>query len=78
MARHVEKLLTVRPYIAGEAFSAADTQGGAAIHYSIAVSKVLPERPPFTSYLERLAARPAFPRFMAKDLEMAKATGMAA
>ena len=63
--------------MAGEAFSAADTQFGSGIHYALDVLKVLPDRPAFRAYLQRLAGRPAFQRFMAKDLELAKAAGMA-
>ena len=77
MVRHVDRLLSARPYVAGEAFSAADTQFGSGIHYAFDVLKVLPDRPAFRAYLQRLAGRPAFQRFMAKDLELAKAAGMA-
>lgn len=77
MVGNVERLLSARPHIAGDAFTAADTQFGAGIHYALDVLKVLPERPVFRTYLQRLAERPAFQRFMAKDLELAKAAGMA-
>ncbi|MCC2687415.1 MAG: yfcG 3 [Rhizobiaceae bacterium] len=77
MVRHVDRLLSTRPYIAGGAFSAADTQFGSGIHYALDVLKVLPDRPVFRAYLQRLTERPAFQRFMARDLELAKAAGMA-
>ena len=77
MVRHVDRLLSTRPYIAGGAFSAADTQFGSGIHYALDVLKVLPDRPVFRAYLQRLTERPAFQRFMARDLELAKTAGMA-
>jgi len=77
MVRHLDQLLSARPHIAGEAFTAADTQFGAGIHYALDVLKVLPDRPVFRAYLQRLGERPAFQRFMAKDLELARAAGMA-
>ena len=77
MVRHVDRLLSTRTHIAGETFTAADTQFASGIHYALNVLKVLPERASFTAYLQRLSERPAFQRFMAKDLELAKAAGMA-
>jgi glutathione S-transferase len=35
--------------------------------------KLLPEKPEFTSYIERLTSRPAFKRAMAKDDELVRA-----
>ena len=77
MVRYVERLLSTRAHIAGEAFSAADTQFGSGIHYALDVLEVLPDRPVFRAYLQRLGERPAFQRFMAKDLDLARAAGMA-
>ena len=76
MVRHFEKTLSGRPYIAGETFTAADTQLGAGIHYTTNILRVLPEKPVFSDYLARLTKRPGFQRYSAKDYEMAKAAGM--
>ena len=67
MLRHLDKTLSSRPYIAGEKFTAADTQLGAGIYYGINILRVLPDRPAFSDYLARLAERPAFQSYMAKD-----------
>ncbi len=67
MARHLEKTLAARPYIADDTFTAADTQIGRGIHFAINILKVLPAKPAFTAYLARLAERTAFQSYMAKD-----------
>jgi glutathione S-transferase len=67
MVRHLEKTLSARPYIAGESFTAADTQLGSGIHFAINILGVLPKKQIFEDYLGRLTVRPAFQRFMAKD-----------
>ena len=77
MVLHVEKTLSGRPYIAGDKFTAADTQLGSGIHYTTNVLHALPERPVFKAYLDRVTARPAYQRSAAKDYEMAKEAGMA-
>lgn len=71
MVQHLEKTLSERPYIAGERFTAADTQIGSGIHFAINILGVLPARPAFTDYLSRLQERPAFQRAAAKDAEAA-------
>ena len=73
MVRHVEKTLSGRLYIAGEKFTAADTQLGSGIHYAINILGVLPKRPAFMDYLGRVTSRPAFQSFMAKDASAAQA-----
>jgi glutathione S-transferase len=60
------------PYILGERFSAADVVLGGAIRW-MTKFKLLPDRPEFTGYVERLTSRPAFKRAAAKDEELAKA-----
>lgn len=72
MVAYLDRVLTERPYAAGARFTAADTQLASSIHYTMTMMKVLPERPAFTAYLERIAARPAFGRAQAKDMEMAR------
>ncbi len=70
---NLERALTAQPYIAGEKFSAADTQIGSGIHYGTNVLKVFPDKPVFSDYLARLAERPAFQRYAAKDAAMMQA-----
>ncbi|MBY0560899.1 glutathione S-transferase family protein [Hyphomicrobium sp.] len=60
------------PYILGERFSAADVVVGSAVRW-MTLFKLLPERPEFTSYIERLTSRPAFKSAMAKDEELVRA-----
>jgi glutathione S-transferase len=59
------------PYILGDRFSAADVVVGSGVSWLLKF-KVLPSRPEFTSYAERVASRPAFIRAAAKDAELAK------
>ena len=67
MVRNLEKTLSERPYIAGNRFTAADTQIGGGIFYATRILKVLPEKPAFADYLARLEARPAYQSYIAKD-----------
>jgi glutathione S-transferase len=60
------------PYILGDKFSAADVVLGGAIRW-MTLFKLLPQKPEFTSYVERLTARPAFKSAMAKDAELVQA-----
>lgn len=76
MVDNLERTLTSRPYIAGDRFTAADTQIGGGINFGIRVLKTLPEKPVFLDYVERLAARPAFQRASQKDFAMAQEAGM--
>lgn len=62
------------PYILGETFSAADIVVGSGVRWML-MFKLLPERPEFTSYAERLSARPALQSAMARDAELAAAEG---
>ena len=66
MVRHLNEALEASPYAAGEAFTAADTQLGSALHWATEVVNILEKTPPLAAYLERIAARPGFQRFMAK------------
>ncbi len=54
------------PYILGERFSAADVVIGSGVRWML-MFKLLPERPEFASYVERLTQRPALQRAMAMD-----------
>ena len=57
------------PYILGEHFSAADVVVGSGVRWMM-MFKLLPERPEFKSYAERVTARPAFARALTKDAEL--------
>jgi glutathione S-transferase len=59
------------PYLMGEQFTAADVVIGSNIRWGM-MFKMIPERPEFTAYAARLAARPAAQRADAKDKPMAK------
>jgi glutathione S-transferase len=60
------------PYILGERFSAADVVIGSAIRY-LTMFKLLPDKPEFASYIERMTSRPAFKSATAKDEELVHA-----
>lgn len=73
MVAYLDRILSERPYAAGDRFTAADTQLGSAIGYTMSMMKVLPERPSFVDYMARVSSRPAYQRAQAKDMEMARA-----
>lgn len=50
-----------------DSFTAADTQFGTALHWGLNIAKLMPHKPVFTKYLQRLMQRPAFQRFMEKE-----------
>jgi glutathione S-transferase len=58
------------PWLMGEQFTAADVVIGANIRWSM-MFKLIPERPEFSAYAARVAARPAAQRADAKDKAMA-------
>ncbi|RUP09385.1 glutathione S-transferase family protein [Hyphomicrobium sp.] len=60
------------PFILGDRFSAADVVIGSAVRW-MTLFKLLPEKPEFSSYIERLTSRPAFKSALAKDEELVKA-----
>ena len=66
------KALAKGPYLMGEQFTAADVIVGSTLRWGM-MFKLVPERPEFTAYTNRLAARPAFQRAEAKDKELAAA-----
>jgi len=57
------------PWLMGEQFTAADVIIGANIRWGM-MFKMIPERPEFTAYAGRIAARPAAQRAEAKDKEL--------
>jgi len=68
----VAKAVAPGPYLIGERFTAADVIVGATLRWGM-MFKLIPERPEFTAYTARLAARPALQRAEAKDKELAAA-----
>ena len=60
------------PYLMGEQFTAADVVIGSTLRWGT-MFKLLPERPEFSAYTSRLAARPALQRAEAQDKELAAA-----
>jgi glutathione S-transferase len=64
MVRRLSGTLSARPYVLGEAFSGADILVGSAVQFAKAA---LPGHAEFDAYLERLTARPAFQRALARD-----------
>lgn len=74
MVNYLDRILTERPFAAGDRFTAADTQLASGIGYTMEMIKVLPERPSFHAYMERVRLRPANVRAGAIDQRMAMAT----
>lgn len=73
MVAYLERVLTERPFAAGQRFTAADTQLASTIAFTMNQLKVLPERSVFVDYLARIAERPAYQRVQQRDTEMAMA-----
>jgi glutathione S-transferase len=65
----VAKAVEKGPWLMGEQFTAADVVIGAQIRWGT-MFKMIPERPEFTAYAARIAARPAAKRAEAKDKEL--------
>jgi glutathione S-transferase len=68
----VAKAVAQGPYLMGDKFTAADVVIGSGLRWGM-LFKLIPERPEFKSYTERLAQRPALQRAEAKDKELAAA-----
>ncbi|AKQ59350.1 glutathione S-transferase family protein [Bordetella hinzii] len=62
----LSRRLQAHPYLLAEAFSAADVVLGGAMQYLTRVG-AMPETEPFSSYIERLADRPALHRALQRD-----------
>jgi len=67
----VAKAVEKGPWILGEQFTAADVVIGANIRWGT-MFKLVPERPEFSAYSARIAARPAAKRAEDKDKAMAQ------
>jgi glutathione S-transferase len=59
-----------KPWLMGEQFTAADVVCGSHIRWGM-MFKMIPERPEFSAYAARIAARPAAQRAEAQDKELA-------
>jgi glutathione S-transferase len=66
------KAVATGPYLMDEQFTAADVVIGSTLRWGM-MFKLLPERPEFTAYVNRFAARPALQRAETKDKELAAA-----
>ena len=66
----VAKAIEKGPWLMGEQFTAADVIIGSNIRWGT-IFKLIPERPEFTAYAARIAARPAAQRAEARDKEFA-------
>ena len=62
----MEAVLLKQPYLAGDAFSAADVATGSQLGWGLRFGTV-PARPAFTDYWARVSARPAYARANALD-----------
>ncbi len=58
----LDKAVEKGPWILGETFSAADIAIGAGLNFAVRAFKMVPTRPSFDRYLNRISARPAFQR----------------
>lgn len=72
MVVYLERILTERPYAAGQRFTAADVMLASSIEFVMNGIHILPERPAFKDYLARVGQRPAMLRSAQRDMEMAK------
>jgi glutathione S-transferase len=68
----VAKGLAPGPYLRGDQFTAADVVVGSTLRWGM-MFKLIPERPEFRAYVDRLQARPAQQRATALDQELAAA-----
>src|SRR5271170_3297678 len=75
MIAAMESAITGRSYILGDRFSMADCIFGGTVRYMLRF-KLLDATPIFTSYAERLGARPAAERAEAKNAKIAKEHGL--
>ena len=73
MVEYLDRTLSSRPYAAGHRFTAADVQLASGIGYTMDALHILPERPAFRDYMNRIAGRPAYQRSQDKDQKMAMA-----
>ena len=72
MVANVERLLSKQPYAVGDRFTAADTQLAGGINFTMNILKVLPPLQVFQDYVARATDRPAYRRYAAKEMELAR------
>lgn len=65
----LETAVTPGPFLCGDQFTAADVYVGAQLWWGVSMFKVIPEKPAFTAYVERIQERPAFKRAQQIDQE---------
>lgn len=75
MLAAMESAIAGRSFILGDTFSMADVIFGGTLRYMLTF-KMLDPRPAFTSYAERLEARPALQRSIARNAAIAAEHGL--
>lgn len=70
----IEQALINQPWLLGDQFSAADVVFGSTLNFATMFG-ALEKRSPFTDYLARISARPAFERAQEKNIAYAKELG---
>lgn len=66
----LEKALTPGPYLLGERMTAADLLWGTALHWTTMFG-IVPERPAFRAYIDRITSRDVYRRVAAEDQALA-------
>jgi len=74
MLTNVRKRLAKNRFIAGDSFTAADTQLASGLFFTINILKAVPDDPVFQDYLGRTLSRPAYQRIVAIEKEVAEAS----
>ncbi|HVJ94041.1 MAG TPA: glutathione S-transferase family protein [Labilithrix sp.] len=77
MLASMEKAIVGKDFILGNTFSMADVIFGGTVRYMLTF-KLLEPRPVFTSYVERLSARPALQRAVEKNAKVCEERGLKA
>lgn len=75
MLRTMEAAIGNGPFLLGETFSMADVIFGGTVRYMLTFG-MLEKRPAFTSYAERLAARPALQKANERNASIGEAHGL--
>ena len=68
--RNLEAKLTEHPFAVGTSFTAADTQLASSLGFTMNVLQVVPRKPAFEAYLERVTQRPAYRRSQELDAQL--------
>jgi glutathione S-transferase len=66
MVANLDRTLSASPYVAGDAFTAADILVTGGLGFAVNVTKLVPALPSITSYLQRTMSRDALRRARAK------------